>query len=64
MSQEIEAAIAREQERLARLLDMTRAGKVPAAPISETIPELLAQIREAIDKIEIAVGEEFAARPG
>lgn len=63
MSQEIEAAIAREQERLARLLEMTRSGKMPAETMArETIPELLAQIREAIDQIEILVGEEIATR--
>lgn len=64
MSKDIEAAIAREQERLARLLELTRRGDVSAdAPGFESIPDLLAQIRAAIDQIEIAVGVERAARP-
>ena len=63
MSKDIEAAIAREQERLARLLERTRAGDLSVeGPGRESIPDLLAQIRAAIDQIEIAIGVENAAR--
>ena len=63
MSKDIEAAIAREQERLLRLLERTRAGDLSVeGPGRESIPDLLAQIRAAIDQIEIAIGVENAAR--
>ena len=63
MSKEIETAIAREQARLERLLERTRAGDLKAgAPGLESIPDLLEQIRAAIDQIEVAIGAERAQR--
>ena len=64
VNHEIERAIAREQERLAHLLEMTRAGQVPIAPaILDAVPELLFQISLAIDQIEDAVSKELAKGP-
>jgi hypothetical protein len=62
MGIDIEAAIAREQERLARLLELARAGEIARAPGRESIPDLLAQITATIDEIEVAVGVANASR--
>ena len=65
MNDELEAAIATEQERLRKLLVSVREGNVSlrSLPAQETITSLLAQIRAAIDQIEVAVEKHLAPRP-
>lgn len=57
LNEELELAIAAEQERLRKLLISVREGNVSlrSLPAQETIASLLAQIRTAIDEIEEAV---------
>lgn len=62
MNEDLELAIATEQERLRKLLISVREGDVSLRSLAaqETIAELLAQIRVAIDQIEVAVEEHLA----
>ena len=65
MNDELEAAIAAEQERLRKLLISVREGNVSlrSLPAQQVIAELLAQIRKAIDEIEVTVEKHLAKRP-
>ena len=65
MNDELELAIAAEQERLRKLLITVREGDVSlrSLPAQETIAALLIQIREAIDQIEIAVETHLTPKP-
>lgn len=65
MNEDLEQAIAAEQERLRKLLISVRAGDVSlrSLPAQKTIATLLVQIRTAIDEIEKTVEEHFAPRP-
>jgi len=65
LNDELEAAIAAEQERLRKLLISVREGNVSlrSLPAQQVIAELLAQIRKAIDEIEVTVEKHLAKRP-
>lgn len=65
LNEELELAIAAEQERLRKLLVSVREGNVSlrSLPAQETIASLLAQIRTAIDEIEEAVEKHLGPKP-
>jgi len=65
MNEELERAIAGEQERLRKLLISVREGNVAlrSLPAQETIASLLTQIRKAIDEIEVAVEKHLSPKP-